>query len=80
MKREPTKRQLVKGYLSINAVQLKDIVDFSGAKYKTVNNVLNGYGKSDKVRKAVIELIRRSRPADAEKIEEIWPEGEQLAA
>jgi len=80
MKKKPTKIQLVKGYLSINGIELVDIVKFSGAGYKTVSGVLRGHGTSEPIRRAAIELLRFNNPKHARKVEAIWPEGERLAA
>lgn len=74
------KRQKVKGYLIMNGISLKDIAKLAGVAYKTASGVLCGHGKSDKVRRAAIELLRFKNPVAADKVEKIWPKGAQLKA
>ena len=72
------KRRKIKGYLIMNGIPLKDIAKLAGVAYKTASGVLCGHGTSSKVRKAAIELLRLKNPADAHKIEMLWPEGVSL--
>ena len=72
------KRQKVKGYLIMNGIPLRDIAKLAGVSYKTASGVLCGHGKSSKVRKAAIELLRFKNTKDAHKLEMIWSEGAVL--
>ncbi len=70
----------VKGYLAICGYKPKDIAAYTGNDASTVRAVLCGSSKSRPIREKIITLLKFNNPAIARVVEDLWPEGERLAA
>jgi len=70
----------VRSYLSLCGYKPKDIAAFTGNDPSTVRAVLCGSSKSKPIRTKIISLLNFNNPGIAKIVEDLWPEGERLAA